>query len=216
MQKAWEHQRCYSSRPLCYSVTPSRILQGKQGVYTLYDIKVIWLVCSYFLFLPGSVLVGCTFVRICPPKTSWKRKMELAAGSRQWGWQVLINAVLLGGGWECQMERSRKSSLRGNIWAERWIMDGSLERFEAEGKTPSAKTLRLGCAWNVGGRAARPGSMDSGRALKASKARRAGRCVPWQHRPGLGESRLYLRSQCAFAQQRKPKKKTNKQISHTI
>ena len=29
-------------------------------------ITVLWLVCLYFLYLPGSVLEGCTFLRICP------------------------------------------------------------------------------------------------------------------------------------------------------
>ena len=32
----------------------------------LLQFQYLWLVYSYFLFLPGSVLEGCTFVRICP------------------------------------------------------------------------------------------------------------------------------------------------------
>ena len=31
-----------------------------------FQLQHLWLVYSYFLFLPDSVFVGCTFVRICP------------------------------------------------------------------------------------------------------------------------------------------------------
>ena len=42
------------------------------GFYFLEDFKsqsqfqCLWLVCVYFLFLPGSVMEGCAFLRICP------------------------------------------------------------------------------------------------------------------------------------------------------
>ena len=31
-----------------------------------FQFQYLWLACSYFLFRPGSVLEGCTFLRICP------------------------------------------------------------------------------------------------------------------------------------------------------
>ena len=31
-----------------------------------FQFQYLWLVCSYFLFLPGSVSAGCAFLRICP------------------------------------------------------------------------------------------------------------------------------------------------------
>ena len=33
---------------------------------SLFQFQYLWLVCSYFQFLPGSVLEGCAFLRICP------------------------------------------------------------------------------------------------------------------------------------------------------
>ena len=31
-----------------------------------FQFQCLWLVCSYFLFLPSSVSAGCAFLRICP------------------------------------------------------------------------------------------------------------------------------------------------------
>ena len=31
-----------------------------------FQFQYLWLVCSYFVIFPGSVLEGCTFLRICP------------------------------------------------------------------------------------------------------------------------------------------------------
>ena len=31
-----------------------------------FKFHYLWCICSYFLFLPGSVSEGCTFLRICP------------------------------------------------------------------------------------------------------------------------------------------------------
>ena len=37
------------------------------GVFkSQFQLQCLWMVCLYFLFLPGSVLGDCTFLRICP------------------------------------------------------------------------------------------------------------------------------------------------------
>ena len=37
-----------------------------ERLFVIVSISCLWLVCSYFLFLPGSVFEGYTFLRICP------------------------------------------------------------------------------------------------------------------------------------------------------
>ena len=37
-----------------------------EDFWSQFQVHCLWLVCSYFLFLPGSVLEGFTFLRICP------------------------------------------------------------------------------------------------------------------------------------------------------
>ena len=35
-------------------------------IFYQFQFQCLWLVCSYFLLLPDSVLEGCTFLRNCP------------------------------------------------------------------------------------------------------------------------------------------------------
>ena len=37
-----------------------------EGFWLQFLFRCLWLVCSYFMFLPGSVLEGYTFLRTCP------------------------------------------------------------------------------------------------------------------------------------------------------
>ena len=48
----------------CKTTWPSAFVCWKMFLLQLY-LCVLWLVCSYFLLLPGSILEDYTFIRIC-------------------------------------------------------------------------------------------------------------------------------------------------------
>ena len=48
-------------------------------IFNQFQFWYLWLVCSYFLFLPSSVFEGCIFLKVCPFLLSFPFYWNIAA-----------------------------------------------------------------------------------------------------------------------------------------